>query len=151
MVRASGFPLPLRSPSFPQRCSGASPQDPQSLRPSIIAHFAGHIHLERIEPFASRHASLSHGGMRAIRMELCEPLAWSYASLSHGAMRASRLRLCFTWIFVCDFTYFFKRSSASRILRPHHHCYRPGGEVFGDTGDDLAGFVDGEATGGFDC
>ena len=31
MVRASGFPLPLRSPTFPQRCSGASPQDPQSL------------------------------------------------------------------------------------------------------------------------
>ena len=31
LVRASGFPLPLRSPSFPQRCSGASPRDPQSL------------------------------------------------------------------------------------------------------------------------
>ena len=50
--------------------------------------------MEACEPFAWRHASHSHGGMRAIRMEACEPLASRYASLSHRGMRASR-RLAF--------------------------------------------------------
>ena len=143
LVRASGFPLPLRSPSFPQRCQRGFPfGNPSLCWIEVLFRADRASRIEPCEPFAWKHASLSHRGMRASRIEACEPLASSHASHSHGAMRASRLRLCFTWIFVYNFTYFFKRSSASRILSSYHHCYRPGGEVFGDTGDDLAGFVD---------
>ena len=136
------FPSPRPSLSF-SRCLGASaPKNPSLCWIEVLSRADRAIRMEACEPLASRHASHSHGSMRAIRMEACEPFAWRHASLSHGGMRASRLRLCFTWIFVYDFTYFFKRSSASRILSPNHYRDRPGGEVFRHTGDDLAGFVD---------
>ena len=56
--------------------------------------FARAIRMEACEPLASRHASLSHRGMRASRIEACEPLAWRHASHSHRGMRASRIEAC---------------------------------------------------------
>ena len=47
-------------------------------------------------------------------------------------------------IFVYDFTYFFKRSSTSSIVRLDHRCDGAYRKVWGHAGDDLAGLVDGE-------
>ena len=80
------------------------------------------------------------------RREVIPTLKGRYSLQTGDALPRFPLVLCFTRITELDIAQFLEQDSFVRVLRAHHDRYFAGGHGFGDAGDELARFVDGQAT-----